>query len=73
VLATVDAAVEVHQSAVTVDGDVLRWRLDSAAPLEPAAVRLLVASLQVLHDQLGWPHGQVAPGPALVRLELQAV
>jgi hypothetical protein len=63
--------VEVTSSPVSAEGDTLRWRLDAAAPVSPAAVSLLVAVLQSLHDQLNWPHAAHEPGPQLLRLALR--
>jgi hypothetical protein len=63
--------VEVTSSPVAAEGDTLRWRLDAAAPVSPAAVSLLVAVLQSLHDQLNWPHAAHEPGPQLLRLALR--
>jgi hypothetical protein len=39
--------------------------------VSPAAVSLLVALLQSLHDQLNWPHAAHEPGPQLLRLALR--
>lgn len=71
VLVGVDQTVEVTSSPVTAEGNVLRWRLDAAAPVSPAAVSLLVAVLQALHDHLNWPHTAEERGPQLLGLTVR--
>ena len=68
----VDAPLAVTSTPVAVADADVRWRLTCETPIPPAASRLLVAVLEVLHDELNRPGG-VAPAQAeLVRLVLSA-